>query len=118
MLNLEEIKNMPVYDYHHIDDPDCTIDPDTLLSDGMEKSSEEIAEIKAAVENRFKEAGWEGDGQLGLMWIPPFFIPGDETTWGTYIWHVKQSNNGTSFIGGIEFNKVGSSCNILNNKLL
>jgi hypothetical protein len=24
---------------------------------------------------RFLAAGWEGDGRIGLLWLPPFFFP-------------------------------------------
>ena len=50
------------------------------------------------IEELFREIGWEGDGKLGVIWIPPFVDIGIEDGWGTYIWHVKQSNNGTSWL--------------------
>jgi hypothetical protein len=53
-----------------------------------------------AVKERFKKAGWEGDGSIGILWLPPFVGIGIEDTWGCYLWHVKQSNNGLSWIGG------------------
>jgi hypothetical protein len=49
----------------------------------------------------FLEAGWAGDGQIQLMWIPPFMfdgIPAGHFTKGITIWHVKQENDGTSWI--------------------
>ncbi|MCD7931867.1 MAG: hypothetical protein LUH15_11195 [Tannerellaceae bacterium] len=45
----------------------------------------------------FKKAGWEGDGELLVSWIPPFatsiHVPD-----GIFVYYVKQKNNGTSFI--------------------
>ena len=50
------------------------------------------------VEELFRQNGWEGDGEIRLMWFPPFLRIGVEDTWGTLAWFVKQNNNGTSFI--------------------
>ncbi len=50
------------------------------------------------VEAQLREAGWEGDGELGVLWLPPFVGVGVEDTYGTKIFHVKQSNNGTSWL--------------------
>jgi hypothetical protein len=33
-----------------------------------------------------------------VIWLPPFLDIGSEDTWGTYVWHVKQRNNGISFL--------------------
>jgi len=41
-------------------------------------------------------AGWEGDGDFGLIWLPPFMLDWD--TYGLMLWHVKQQNDGTSWI--------------------
>jgi hypothetical protein len=51
-----------------------------------------------AVSALFKENGWEGDGNIGLIWLPPFVGVGGEDTYGSHIWHVKQGNNGTSWL--------------------
>jgi hypothetical protein len=45
----------------------------------------------------FKKAGWEGDGSIEALWIPPFMFANPDTM-GIHIWHVKQSNNGTSWL--------------------
>jgi hypothetical protein len=52
--------------------------------------------MKSAAE-AFKDAGWEGDGRIGAIGIPPFMFCRDDT-WGLFLWHVKQSNNGTSWV--------------------
>jgi hypothetical protein len=51
-----------------------------------------------AVKQRFASAGWEGDGEIQLMWLPPFVGAGAEDTWGVAVWFVKQDNNGTAFM--------------------
>jgi len=52
----------------------------------------------AAVNRKFLDAGWEGDGEIGMIWIPPFSLTTDHHSNGAYIWHVKQSNNGVSWL--------------------
>jgi len=51
-----------------------------------------------AVKRRFLQEGWEGDGEIGIIWIPPFVDAGPHDTHGTYVWHVKQENNGVSWL--------------------
>jgi hypothetical protein len=46
---------------------------------------------------RFSDAGWQGDGKLQLLWLPPF-AGGGAPTQGFYILHVKQSDHGISWI--------------------
>lgn len=45
----------------------------------------------------FNKAGWEGDGTINIIWLPPFLFKGGETH-GACVWHVKQANNGTSWL--------------------
>lgn len=99
----EKIKNYFVYYYEHIDELSAIIDPMKAYSDfGEDKTEEEIKEIKEAIieiGKLFKKKGWEGDGAIGLIWIPPFIEIGNpEYTTGSYLWHVKQDNNGSSYI--------------------
>jgi len=61
------------------------------------------------VGDRFREFGWEGDGTIGIIWLPPFVDVGVEDTWGTCIWHVKQMNNGISFLASdvaLDFDRI------------
>ncbi|TCM61163.1 hypothetical protein EC844_12916 [Acinetobacter calcoaceticus] len=64
---------------------------------------------------RFKKSGWNGDGILTEIWLPPFVIgyilkePIDygfnlSETWtkGFIVWHIKQKEDGLSFIGSIK----------------
>ena len=83
--------NYNVKVYHYIDNLEHLIDPKTIFPD----CDDEIEEVKLA----FKENGWEGDGEIKLIWIPPFVC--EATNWiteGIYVWHVKQANNGDSFL--------------------
>lgn len=87
------IGNFHVYQYHYIDCVDYML----LASDVLAKVANKDQVIKA-VEKCLKTAGWEGDGELRLMWLPPFLGAGIEDTWGMAVWFVKQSNNGTAFL--------------------
>lgn len=62
----------------------------------------DAAELPAEVVDRAKEeflgAGWEGDGKLQIAWIPPFADRDADQGRGAFVIHVKQSNNGTSWI--------------------
>ena len=65
------------------------------LGDNYENKIEDVKQA-------FLKNGWEGDGEIGLIWIPPF-IEDNGDTFGEYVWHVKQNNNGISFLGYEEF---------------
>ena len=49
---------------------------------------------------RFIEAGWAGDGQIKLLWLPPFVFPSEKSVapTGVIVWHVKQKEDGISFL--------------------
>ena len=87
----ETIKTMQIYMYHHIDLLLYIPSADSVLGDAPNKVG-----IIQQLRERFLEAGWEGDGEIGMIWIPPFFYGLDKK--GICIWHVKQSNNGTSWL--------------------
>lgn len=55
-------------------------------------------EIIDSVKELFSTCGWEGDGTIQIMWLPSFLKPGNVDGMGLYMFHVKQSNNGTSYI--------------------
>jgi hypothetical protein len=89
----EMLKSFEVCDYEWIDNLNFTIDPKECL-DNFEEY------VKIAKE-RFLEAGWDGDGEIELMWIPPFMFKGVRTekfTVGVTIWHVKQKEDGFSWL--------------------
>ncbi len=97
MFDLNEIKNLFVYSYQFVDDFSSIIDP--LVFESEEFDSRHIKTYMALLTALFIEKGWEGDGDIGLIWIPPFIIGDDSFNgFGFHVWHVKQSNNGTSFL--------------------
>ncbi len=88
----EDLKTFTVDCYEWIDNLNFTLKP-----------SECIANYKDYIEiakQMFLDAGWYGDGEIELMWIPPFAIKSDkiEPNIGLTIWHVKQIEDGISWI--------------------
>ena len=53
-----------------------------------------------AARQRFKAAGWHGDGDIGLLWLPPFVFPLNLRIppTGVIVWHVKQEEDGISWL--------------------
>lgn len=91
--NPSVIDDYQVYQYEHIDILEF-MPLATKVLQGV-KNSQKIIE---RVERRLKKAGWEGDGDLQILWIPPFIGAGVQDTYGVTVWFVKQGNNGTSFM--------------------
>ena len=91
--------------YEHIDDYRCHRPLAEALEDLM-WSTDELNEaatkqreavLRKELSEKFRSAGWEGDGEIGCIFIaPPFSTRG--WTACEVIFHVKQSNNGTSFL--------------------
>jgi hypothetical protein len=94
--DINAVPLMTVCHYQFLDDLNFIRRPE----DVFEAPKPLLDKYVDAVKERFKKAGWEGDGSIGIVWLPPFVGIGVEDTWGSYLWHVKQSNNGMSWIGG------------------
>lgn len=93
------IKNYKVYQYQFLDDLSFIKTPKELAKNfDFYDEEHTIDDYILEVSKLFKNNGWEGDGKIGVIWIPPFTNSELEDTFGTYVWHVKQNNNGTSFI--------------------
>lgn len=92
--DIEDIKNFFVYQYHFIDYSSFITSAEMFLKNNdfpdVDKYLNELKQL-------FLSNGWEGDGEIGAIWMPPF-LGIDEDTYGFIVWHVKQLNNGTSWI--------------------
>lgn len=89
----ETLKTYRVVMYEWIDNLNFTLKPNEFL-----KNSQDYIDI---AKEMFLEAGWDGDGEIELMWIPPFMFKGarkEEFTIGVTVWHVKQLEDGLSWI--------------------
>jgi hypothetical protein len=83
--------------YEHIDDT-CAFRPLTEAFDG-DAHPIDVDNLRNALGSLFKDAGWEGDGEIECFFIPPCFVAPDQADdYSVTLYHVKQSNNGTSYI--------------------
>jgi hypothetical protein len=82
--------------FEHVDDPEHII-PVAFLPACLLKAMPFPPMVARAA---LRRAGWEGDGELGGLYLPPFVLPTRPMgcTHGLGAYHVKQLNNGTSFI--------------------
>jgi hypothetical protein len=89
----ETLRDYRVIMYEWIDNLNFTLNP----NDHLENADDYIKIVKEL----FLNAGWDGDGEIKLMWIPPFMLKGQRTeefTNGVIVWHVKQIEDGLSWI--------------------
>lgn len=106
-----------VVDFHFIDDFRCIRPLRESLDDGIPipesaETAEEMVGVPkpetAETEERerllrmelsalFRRAGWEGDGEINCIFIAPCFS-GRDDGYCDVVYHVKQSNNGTSWL--------------------
>jgi hypothetical protein len=56
-----------------------------------------VADMRRRLAELFKRFGWEGDGDIDCIFVPPCFVASGYSLCET-VFHVKQRNNGTSFI--------------------
>lgn len=87
------VRNYIVYSYGHLDTLAYMKDAREIL-----QRTPAGKQILSHVRMRLLEAGWEGDGIIQLMWLPPFLDAGVQDSFGLCVWHVKQRNNGTSWL--------------------
>lgn len=87
-----------VVDFHFIDDYRCILPlTESYSDDPSEITPYDLKTKKQQLSKLFTDAGWEGDGEINCIPIPPF-IAELGGTHCTMIYHVKQSNNGTSWL--------------------
>lgn len=80
-----------VYEYMHIDDGIYSF----CVKENCE-CARQYTDILMFIRKTLIECGWEGDGYLEVFWLPCFIL--DKYSVGTFIFHVKQGNNGVSWI--------------------
>jgi hypothetical protein len=105
--DIENVKNFFVYQYQHLDDLTGILTPTEVYRNLGDLIGEdiEVDDLVKEVKKLLLKNGWEGDGEIGLIWLPPFVDVGIEDTFGIYIWHVKQKNNGISWLASpVELN--------------
>lgn len=85
------MSTFPVYRFEWIDNLHFVLLPSLFLADPRPYID--------AAHAAFIAAGWDGDGEIGLLWLPPFVFPVDLRDFeGVTVWHVKQLEDGTSWL--------------------
>jgi hypothetical protein len=116
LVNRGQAFGFHLYTYHHDDtlfgwkDLQSTFGVDDSNARARRRSPgwrggipyDEIAnvdQLHRMLSEAFSKIGWEQDGGIDYCFVPPFFNVDDRgaTCWFP-VFHVKQSNNGTSFI--------------------
>lgn len=92
-FEVDAVPRFFVYTFEHLDVRVFERHPAEVL----DLRSDQLDALIRAVEQLLQEHGWEGDGDLALLWVPPFLME-EPDTFGTPVWHVKQANNGTSWL--------------------
>lgn len=90
--------NYYVVNFEHIDDYRC-FRPLIEVFDNLEDvvACEKERQLRSELNKLFLDAGWEGDGEINCIFMPPCFVNDGYTTCEK-VYHVKQSNNGTSWL--------------------
>jgi hypothetical protein len=88
----EALESFAVHGYEWIDNLYFTLPPSRFLADP--------SPYLAVARRKFLDAGWDGDGEIDLIWLPPFIFPLARRIppVGIIVWHVKQLEDGTSWL--------------------
>ncbi len=93
----EKLQDFACTTYEYIDNLNFLLDPYDCLD-----NVEDYLEVAS---QRFLEEGWDGDGLIKLLWIPPFMLKDEfgeavyfEHEEGIIVWHVKQLSDGISYL--------------------
>ncbi|KQV51514.1 hypothetical protein [Duganella sp. Root336D2] len=91
----EKLREFHSYGYEYIDNRQFALKPEVVLGT-IERALPYVEEAKRL----FLEMDWQGDGDVELLWIPPFAFPLSlkVSPVGIVIWHVKQSEDGISYL--------------------
>jgi hypothetical protein len=87
------VANYSFYAYEYLDDLSFMRPAREVLTDWDQAEA-----LIAAVGQHFKQIGWEGDGLMQILWLPPFAGVGEHDNYGCYLLHVKHLNDGISWL--------------------
>ena len=103
-IDLPDLSRYHVAEYQHIDDFRAIralreyFHPLFQYSNVSEKYIKVLEnELRSRLEKLFRRHDWEGDGNINCIFIPPCFYANSDTHCET-VFHVKQYNNGSSFL--------------------
>jgi hypothetical protein len=90
----EQLREFKSYGIEYIDNRLFALDPEKLLG------SQAALPYLSLAADLFRESGWAGDGDIELLWLPAFVFPRSAAIppVGVVIWHVKQCEDGLSYL--------------------
>jgi len=89
----DSVKKFFVYSYHYIDFHDYTKPAQEIL-EHWSRGEDFISALK----DLWLKHGWDGDGVVTSIWLPPFLVEDLNDEVGLIVWHVKQLEDGTSWL--------------------
>ncbi len=81
------------YGYEYLDDLNFMLNASKAFSDWADGGT-----LLEHVGKKFLEMGWDGEGEMQILWFPPFLNIGVANYFGGYALHVKQFADGISWI--------------------
>lgn len=92
----EALREFHVYAYEWIDNLHFIRPPGEFLP----LPGEQVERYLHIARERFTAAGWNGEGEIGLLWLPPFVLPLELRIHptGEILWHTKQDDDGISWL--------------------
>jgi len=92
----EELRHFHVYGFEWIDNLHFIQPVEAFLANSRDAAEGYLRIARDC----FLTAGWKGDGEIGLLWLPPFAFPLELgiPPEGIILWHVKQEDDGVSFL--------------------
>jgi hypothetical protein len=69
-------RGLYVYQYQFLDDLSFIQKP-SEVSVFADMATADLDRLVSSVREQFSTAGWEGDGEIGVIWLPPFVDAGD-----------------------------------------
>jgi|SRR5688572_27296515 len=90
------LREFHVYGFEWIDNLHFIRPPEEFLP----LPGEQLERYLEVAREGFTKAGWHGDGDIGLLWLPPFVFPLALRVRpeGIVVWHVKQEEDGLSWL--------------------
>jgi|ERR1700733_676336 hypothetical protein len=89
---------LKLYTYHFVDGK-FAFKPFAIYARQLNIPDREAQNFRSTMLAEFGSIGWEGDGELGAGFVPANTLCNAKP--GT-MYHVKQENNGTSFIASVQ----------------
>ena len=89
----EALRSFFIYGFEWIDNLLFLQDPELFVGS-------RVMGYVAIAKKCFTDFGWDGDGNVQLLWLPPFVFPLEPNipSTGVVVWHVKQIEDGVSFL--------------------